>query len=72
MFAVAMVAATTMAVGSLAAAPSASAAMNLSCNQALALFWHYEALGDAYSAVGNNQMAGYWYGRADGMIDAYC
>jgi hypothetical protein len=72
MFAVAMVAAVSVAVGALAIAPPASAAMNLTCNQATALSYHYEAVGLAYYTQGYVELAGYWFGRADGIKSAYC
>jgi hypothetical protein len=61
----AALAAATIALGTLVAAPSASAAM--SCVEALELAEFYVAMGDVDAAHGDYASAARWYGRAVGI-----
>lgn len=70
-FAVTALAAATIAVGGLVAAPTASAAA-MTCNEALATAYKYEYLGNVLYAMGNAAAATFWYGRAAGLIEAAC
>ena len=70
-FTIAALAAATVAVGSLATIPTASA-MPMSCTVALALADSYIATGNVFYALGAHQQAVYWYGRASGLIEASC
>jgi hypothetical protein len=73
-FAMAALAAVTVAVGSLASATPASAAM--SCQTALALHDIYMATG--YIILGTNSSptasatASYWFGKASGILQGAC
>ena len=69
-FAIGALAAATVTIGSLAAAPTASA-LPMSCTVSLALAETYIATGNVYG-LGAYQQANYWYGRASGLIQAAC
>ena len=70
-FAIAVVAAATVAIGSLAAAPAASA-LPMSCTVSLALAESYLATGNVFYGLGAYQQANFWYGRAAGLVQAAC
>jgi hypothetical protein len=59
-FAIVALAAATVAVGSLATVPTASA-MPLSCTVKLALADSYISLGNVYFSLGAREQAVYWY-----------
>ena len=63
------IAATTMGLGTLAAAPTASA-MPMTCGQAIRVALAYIDVGNRLMAVGDYAGAGYWFGRASGVMDA--
>jgi hypothetical protein len=65
---IAVAAAATVAVGSHAAAPQASA-MPMSCSVRYALARGYVSLGYAAYAVGDYQAMQYYFGRADGISE---
>jgi hypothetical protein len=70
-FAVAGLAAASIAVGGLATAPPASAA--ISCSQAMKLSDSYRVTGDFFFYyVGSPVLAAYWYGRAESILDGAC
>jgi hypothetical protein len=70
MFLVAAVAAATVAIGALGAAPSASAA--ISCQRAIELSAQYGAQGDFFLYyVGGwygREQAAYWYGKSEAVL----
>jgi hypothetical protein len=70
-FMVAMVAATTIAVGGLSTAPSASAATNLTCSQAAGLSVTYAGLAAAAYADGST-FWGHYYAFMSGLYGSYC
>ena len=70
-FAIAALAAATVTIGSLAAAPTASA-LPMSCTVSLALAQTYIATGNVFYGLGAYQQANYWYGRAEGLVQAAC
>ena len=70
-FAIAALSAATVTIGSLAATPTASA-MPMSCTVSLALAETYIATGNVFYGLGAYQQANYWYGRAEGLIQAAC
>ena len=70
-FAIAALAAATLAVGSLATVPTASA-MPMSCTVALALAESYIATGNVFYGLGAYQQANWWYGKASGLTQASC
>jgi hypothetical protein len=70
MFAITTLAAATIGVGGLMAAPSASAAYP--CDRALALAQAYIVIGDMLFNDGNYRSASYYYGRARGLLDGAC
>jgi hypothetical protein len=71
MFAVTVLAAATVGVGALVATPSASAATNLTCNQAFALSVHYSILSvDAYGA--GSTFWGRFYEALASIYGGYC
>ena len=67
-FAIALLAAATVAVGSLAVPPTASA-MTISCAARWQLSYSYYALGQGAWAVGNDALAYYWWGRSWGIVE---
>jgi hypothetical protein len=70
-FAMTALATAAIAVGGLATAPSASAA--ISCSQAIKLAESYRVTGDFFlNYVGSPARASYWYGRAEGIMDGAC
>ena len=71
MFAITTLAAATIGVGGLMAAPSASAA-RFTCDRAMALAHAYIVIGDMLYNGGNYQAASYYYGRAQGLLDGAC
>jgi hypothetical protein len=75
-FAVAVVAAMTIAVSGLVAAPSASASASAmrryTCSQALLLSKAYIATGDIVYAHGDYVTASFYYGKAAGLVQAPC
>jgi hypothetical protein len=69
---VAGISAAAIGVASLGVAPSASA-MPMSCSQAMAMAARYKALGDiALNVFDNPAQATWYYGKADGLIEAAC
>lgn len=69
--ATAALAATTIGIGGLVAAPSASA-MPMSCSHAMKMYKFYMATGDVFFALGNMSTASAYYGRASGVLEAAC
>jgi hypothetical protein len=65
-FTIAALAAATVAVGSHATTPAASA-MQMSCIHRIALAEGYIATGQVFRTLGLYQAAVYWYGKADGI-----
>jgi hypothetical protein len=70
-FATTTLVAASIGVGSLAAAPSASA-MPMTCSQALALAHNYIEIGKVFLNLGQPANAAYYFGKADGIMDAAC
>ena len=68
-FAISMLAAATVVVGSLAT-PSPASAMD--CSSARVLQGIYRMTGDALFYMGLSTNATYWYGRAHGVTDGAC
>ena len=68
-FAIAMLAAATVVVGSLAT-PSTASAMD--CSTARVLQSIYYMTGEAFFYMGKPTSATYWYGRAAGITDGAC
>ena len=68
-FAITVLAAATVVVGSLAT-PSTASAMD--CSTATALKSIYYMTGDAFFYLGKWTSATYWYGRAAGIVDGAC
>ena len=66
-FTIAALAVVTVAVGSHATTPTASA-MPMSCSVRLSLGKGYIATGDVFFALGYYQSASYWYGKAEGIM----
>jgi hypothetical protein len=64
-------AAATIGVGGLVAAPSASAAA-MSCSHAMNMHQFYMATGDVFFALGQISTAAAYYGRASGVLEAAC
>ena len=69
--AIAAVAAATIAVGSLATPPTASAA-SMTCSTAGMVSEIYELTASALFALGETKLAYYWFGRAAGVLDGAC
>jgi hypothetical protein len=69
--ATAAIAAATIGLGGLVAAPSASA-MPMSCSHAMNMYRYYKATGDVFFALAHVSMAAGYYGRAQGVIEAAC
>jgi len=69
--AIAAAAAATIAVGSLAAPTTASAAP-MTCNTAMMVSDIYEVTAGAFAALGQKLLAFYWFGRAAGILDGAC
>ena len=67
-FAIALLAASTVAVGSLAV-PAPASAMPMSCSVRYALADSYYALGQAFYALGDDALAYYWWGKAWGIVE---
>jgi hypothetical protein len=67
-FAIALLAASTVAVGSLAV-PAAASAMPMSCAVRYQLSLSYYATGQVFYALGDDVMAYYWWGRSYGILD---
>ena len=67
-FAIALLAASTVAVGSLAV-PAAASAMPMSCTVRYQLSLSYHATGQVFYALGDDAMAYYWWGRSYGILD---
>ena len=68
-FAIAVFAAATVVVGSLAT-PSTASAMD--CSTARVLQGIYRMTGEAFFYMGMPTNATYWYGRAAGIVDGGC
>jgi len=64
--AIAAVAAATVTVGSLAAVPTAQAA--LSCDARWQLHWTYWTNAWAFASIGNWYHHAYWWGRAEAIV----
>jgi hypothetical protein len=69
--AITLLAASAVTVGSLAAVPTASA-LPMSCGAALALAQFYINTGSGFLLLGNYAVARYWFGKAEGVMDAAC
>jgi hypothetical protein len=66
--AIAFLAAATVALGSLAVPPAASA-MPISCAARYQLANSYWALGQAFYSLGDDTWAYYWWGKAYGIVE---
>jgi hypothetical protein len=66
------VAVLAVAVGGLAAPPTASAAYRVSCAEARSIADTYEAVGAFYYSIGRTEVGAYYYGMAAGLIEAAC
>ena len=66
--AIAVLAAATVTVGSLAV-PAAASAMPMSCTVRKQLALSYYATGQVFYALGDDAMAYYWWGRSYGIVD---
>ena len=71
MFAITALAAATIGVGGLVAPPSASA-KPMSCKTALALSQAYIVIGNMLRNGGNPAAATYYFGKAEGVMQAAC
>ena len=71
LFAITALSAATIGVGGLVTAPSASA-KPMSCDRALALAQAYMVIGRMLYNDGHYAAASYYYGKAEGVIDASC
>jgi hypothetical protein len=71
MFAMTTTAAAAIGVGGLVASPSASA-MPMTCDRAIALADAYMVIGRMLYNDGHYAAASYYYGKAEGVIDAAC
>ena len=69
--AIAVVAAATITVGSLAAPPTATAAP-MTCSTAVMLSDIYELTAGALAALGQKLLAFYYFGRAAGVLEGAC
>ena len=67
-FAVALLVASTVAVGSLAA-PATASAMPISCTVRYQLARSYSATAQVFYALGDYQSAQFWAGKAWGVIE---
>ena len=68
--AITVLAAATVAVGSLATATPASAAM--SCRTALAVHDIYMVTGQIFLSLGDPVTASHWFGKASGILQGAC
>jgi hypothetical protein len=68
---IAALAAATVTVGGLATVPTATA-LPMSCSTALALANFYINTGNGFLVLGNYAVARYWFGKAEGVMDAAC
>ncbi len=66
--AIALLAASTVAVGSLAG-PATASAMPISCAARYQLSLSYYALGQVYYALGNDADAYFWWGKSYGILE---
>ena len=71
-FAIAVLAAATVTVGSFGIVPTASAAVAKSCEEKAALAMVYWAAGAGYYALGNYVQAAYYFGKAEGLTAFGC
>ena len=67
-FAIAVLAAATVTVGSLAVPPAASA-MPMSCTVRKQLSRTYYATGQFFYAIGDDALAYYWWGMSHGIVE---
>jgi hypothetical protein len=67
-FAITLLAASTVAVGSLAV-PASASAMPISCAARWQLSLSYYATGQVFYALGDDAMAYYWWGKSYGVLD---
>ena len=67
-FAIAVLAAATVTIGSLAQ-PAAASAMPMSCAVRYQLSQSYYATGQIFYALGDDAMAYYWWGKAYGILE---
>lgn len=67
-FAIALLAAATVAVGSLAV-PASASAMPMSCAVRIKLAEAYYATGQVFYALGDDAHAYYWWGKAYGVVE---
>jgi hypothetical protein len=66
--AIALLAASTVTVGSLAL-PATASAMSISCAARWQLSNSYWALGAAFYNLGDDAWAYYWWGKADSIVE---
>ena len=66
--AIALLAASTVAVGSLAV-PAAASAMPMSCAVRYQLSRSYYATGQVFYALGDDALAYYWWGKSYGILE---
>lgn len=66
--AIAVLAALTVAVGSLAV-PASASAMPMSCTVRIQLARTYYATGQVFYALGDDANAYYWWGKAYGIVE---
>jgi hypothetical protein len=60
-------------VGSVAVGwPTDASAAPMTCSQAKSMARFYDAVGDTYDALKNPMMAAYYYGLAEGVVQAAC
>jgi hypothetical protein len=67
-----VIAALAIAVGGLAAPPTASAAYRVSCAEAKSMAETYQAVGAFYYSIGRPDIGSYYYGMAAGLFEAAC
>lgn len=53
-------------------APRSAAALRPTCSTARAVASSYIAAGNVAYGLGDYQSASYWYGRAEGLLEASC
>jgi hypothetical protein len=66
--AIAWLAASTVAAGSLVVVPPAAAKPRMLCSVRLQLSEAYLSIGRVHLSLGATQSASYWFGRAEGVI----
>src|SRR5215510_672981 len=68
-FAITMLAAATVAFGSVATSPTASA---MSCTTAQSVSTVYRSMGEVFLAMGNTAWAAAYFARANGVLEGAC